>query len=165
MRDAGASDSEAIITVTDDDEVNIFSSLLAKDLGCKRTMAIVNNTNYRNLSKKLDLDVLINPGNITTSAILQYVRRGKVKEVHDFGNDRGEIMEIEILPTTKFADKKIIDLDMPDGVVIGGIVRNKKLIFPDDNTTIYVNDKLIIFSKPSSIKEIEKYSEVNIEFF
>ena len=121
--------------------------------------------NYRNLSKKLDLDVLIHPGNITTSAILQYVRRGKVKEVHDFGNDRGEIMEIEILPTTKFADKQIIDLDMPDGVVIGGIVRNKKLIFPDENTTIYVNDKLIIFSKPSSIKEIEKYSEVNIEFF
>ena len=107
MKDAGASDSEAIITVTDDDEVNIFSSLLAKDLGCKRTMAIVNNTNYRNLSKKLDLDVLINPGNITTSAILQYVRRGKVKEVHDFGNDRGEIMEKEILPPTKFTDKKI----------------------------------------------------------
>ena len=128
-------------------------------------MAIVNNPNYRNLSKKLDLDVLINPGNITTSAILQYVRRGKVKEIHDFGNDRGEIMEIEILPTTKFADKKIADLEIPDGVVIGSIVREKKVIFPDENTTIFVKDKLIIFSKPSSIKEIEKYSEVNIEFF
>ena len=52
---------------------------------------------------------------------------------------------------------------MPDGVVIGGIVRNKKLIFPDENTTIYKHK--LIFSKPSSIKEIEKYSEVNIEFF
>ncbi|MFL2661768.1 MAG: Trk system potassium transporter TrkA [Alphaproteobacteria bacterium] len=165
LKEAGASTAEAIITVTNDDEVNIFASLLAKDLGCKRTMAIVNNSNYRNLSKKLDLDVLINPGNITTSAILQYVRRGKVKEVHDFGNDRGEIMEIEILPTTKFADKKIEDLDMPEGVVIGGIVRNQKLIFPDENSTIFVKDKLIIFSDPSSIKEIEKYSEVNIEFF
>ena len=165
LKEAGAASAEAIITVTDDDEVNIFSSLLAKDLGCKRTMAIVNNPNYRNLSKKLDLDVLINPGNITTSAILQYVRRGKVKEIHDFGNDRGEIMEIEILPTTKFADKKIVDLDIPDGVVIGSIVREKKVIFPDENTTIFVKDKLIIFSKPSSIKEIEKYSEVNIEFF
>ena len=79
LKEAGASSAEVIINVTDDDEVNIFSSLLAKDLGCKRTMAIVNNINYRNLSKKLDLDVLINPGNITTSAILQYVRRGKVK--------------------------------------------------------------------------------------
>ena len=165
LKEAGAASAEAIITVTDDDEVNIFSSLLAKDLGCKRTMAIVNNSNYRNLSKKLDLDVLINPGNITTSAILQYVRRGKVKEIHDFGNDRGEIMEIEILPTTKFADNKIADLDIPDGVVIGSIVREKKVIFPDENTTIFVKDKLIIFSKPSSIKEIEKYSEVNIEFF
>lgn len=165
LKEAGAASAEVIITVTDDDEVNIFSSLLAKDLGCKRTMAIVNNSNYRNLSKKLDLDVLINPGNITTSAILQYVRRGKVKEIHDFGNDRGEIMEIEILPTTKFADNKIADLDIPDGVVIGSIVREKKVIFPDENTTIFVKDKLIIFSKPSSIKEIEKYSEVNIEFF
>ena len=164
-KEAGASSAEVIINVTDDDEVNIFSSLLAKDLGCKRTMAIVNNTNYRNLSKKLDLDVLINPGNITTSAILQYVRRGKVKEIHDFGNDRGEIMEIEILPTTKFADKKISDLDIPEGVVIGGIVRDNEVIFPDENTTIFVKDKLIIFSEPASIKEIEKYSEVNIEFF
>ena len=128
-------------------------------------MAIVSNTNYRRLSKKLDLDVLINPGNITTSAILQYVRRGKVREVHDFGNERGEIMEIEILPTTKFADKKIEDLTIPEGVVIGGIVRNKELIIPDNNTILLVNDKLIIFSDPSSIKDIEKYSEVNIEFF
>ena len=165
LKEAGASNAEAIISVTDDDEVNIFSSLLAKDLGCKRSMAIVSNTNYRRLSKKLDLDVLINPGNITTSAILQYVRRGKVREVHDFGNERGEIMEIEILPTTKFADKKIEDLTIPEGVVIGGIVRNKELIIPDNNTILLVNDKLIIFSDPSSIKDIEKYSEVNIEFF
>ena len=49
--------------------------------------------------------------------------------------------------------------------LLDNTLRNKKLIFPDENTTIYVNDKLIIFSKPSSIKEIEKYSEVNIEFF
>ena len=165
LKEAGVSGAEAIISVTDDDETNIFTSLLAKDLGCKRSMAIVSNENYRRLSKKLTLDVLINPGNITTSAILQYVRRGKVKEVHDFGNDRGEIMEIEILPTTKFSDKKISDLTMPKGVVIGGVVRNNELILTDENTILQVKDKLIIFSIPSSIKDIEKYSEVNIEFF
>ena len=165
LKEAGVSGAEAIISVTDDDETNIFVSLLAKDLGCKRSMAIVSNENYRRLSKKLTLDVLINPGNITTSAILQYVRRGKVKEVHDFGNDRGEIMEIEILPTTKFSDKKISDLTMPKGVVIGGVVRNNELILTDENTILQVKDKLIIFSIPSSIKDIEKYSEVNIEFF
>ena len=74
-------------------------------------------------------------------------------------------MEIEILPTTKFADKKISDLDIPEGVVIGSIVRDDEVLFPDENTTIFVKDKLIIFSEPASIKEIEKYSEVNIEFF
>ncbi len=165
LKEAGVSGAETIISVTDDDEVNIFSSMLAKDLGCKRSLAIVGNENYRRLSKKLNLDVLINPGNITTSAILQYVRRGKVKEVHDFGNERGEIMEIEILPTTKFSDKKISELTMPKGIVIGGIVRNNELLLPDDSTIVQVKDKLIIFSVPSAIKDIEKYSEVNIEFF
>ena len=62
-------------------------------------------------------------------------------------------------------DKKITELTIPKGVVIGGIVRNKELIFPDENTILLVKDKLIIFSEPSSIKDIEKYSEVNIEFF
>ena len=74
-------------------------------------------------------------------------------------------MEIEILPTTKFADQKISELPIPEGVVLGGIVRDNKLIFPDENTTIFVKDKLILFSDPTSIKEIEKFSEVNIEFF
>ena len=164
LKEASVANAEAIISVTNDDEVNIFTTMLAKDLGCKRSMAIVGNENYRRLSKKLNLDVLINPGNITTSAILQYVRRGKVKEIHDFGNERGEIMEIEILPTTKFTDKKISDLTIPDGVVIGGIVRSNELIIPDENTIFQVKDKLIIFSVPSSIKDIEKYFEVNIEF-
>ena len=84
LKEASVANAEAIISVTNDDEVNIFTTMLAKDLGCKRSMAIVGNENYRRLSKKLNLDVLINPGNITTSAILQYVRRGKVKEIHDF---------------------------------------------------------------------------------
>ena len=165
LKEAGAMNAEAIISVTDDDEVNIFSSLLAKELGCQRSIVTVNNQNYQNLKKKLNLDVLISPGNITTSAILQYVRRGKVMEIHDFGNDRGEIMEIEILPTTKFSDKKISELTLPEGIVIGGIVRKNQLIFPDEDTVILVHDKIIIFSDPSSIKDIEKYSEVNIEFF
>ncbi len=165
LKEAGAMNAEAVISVTDDDEVNIFSSLLAKELGCQRSIVTVNNQNYQNLKKKLNLDVLISPGNITTSAILQYVRRGKVMEIHDFGNDRGEIMEIEILPTTKFSDKKINELTLPDGIVIGGIVRKDELIFPDEDTVILVHDKIIVFSDPSSIKDIEKYSEVNIEFF
>ena len=74
-------------------------------------------------------------------------------------------MEIEILPTTKFTDKKILDLTIPKGVGIGGIVRNNELILPNEETVLQVKDKLIIFSEPSSIKDIEKYSEVNIEFF
>ena len=123
LEESGVGSSEAVIAVTDDDEVNVFSTLLSKELGCPRSMAIVNNSIYRNLSKKLNLDVLISPKTITTSAILQYVRKGKIKEIHDFGDNRGEIMEIEILPTSKFTDKKINELELPKAVVIGALVR------------------------------------------
>ena len=165
LKDAGVSNSEAVIAVTNDDEVNVFSTLLAKELGCKRSMAIVNNSVYRQLLKKLNLDVMISPKTITTSAILRHVRRGKVKEIHDFGDNRGEIMEIEILPTSRFVDKKINDLNLPKAVIIGGIIRKKDVIFPDENTTIQINDNIILYTDPNSIKEIEKFSEVDIEFF
>ena len=96
---------------------------------------------------------------ITTSAILQYVRRGKVKEIHDFGDERGEIMEIEILATTKFADKKIADLTIPNGVVIGGIVRKKKLIFPDEETIILVKTEGL--PGPETVNRFGKPEEAN----
>ena len=165
LEEAGVGSSEAVIAVTDDDEVNVFSTLLAKELGCPRSMAIVNNSTYRQLSKKLNLDIMISPKTITTSVILQYVRRGKIREIHDFGDDRGEIIEFEILQTSKFADKKIDELELPKAVIIGGIVRNKEIIFPDDHTTIQINDKIILFTDSDSIKEVEKLSEVKIEFF
>ncbi len=165
LEEAGVGSSEAVIAVTDDDEVNVFSTLLSKELGCARSMAIVNNSIYRQLSNKLNLDIVISPKTITISAVLQYVRRGNVKEIHDFGDNRGEIMEIEILPTSKFADKKINELDLPDAVIIGGIVRKKNVIFPDEQTILQINDKIVLFTDQNSIKEVEKLSEVNIEFF
>ena len=165
LEESGVGSSEAIIAVTDDDEVNVFSTLLAKELGCPRSMAIVNNSTYRQLSKKLNLDIMISPKTITTSAILQYVRRGKIREIHDFGDNRGEIIEFEILQTSKFADKKISELELPKAVIIGAIVREKKIIFPDDLTTIQINDKIILYTDANSIKEVEKLSEVKIEFF
>ena len=165
LEESGVGSSEAIIAVTDDDEVNVFSTLLAKELGCPRSMAIVNNSTYRQLSKKLNLDIMISPKTITTSAILQYVRRGKIREIHDFGDNRGEIIEFEILQTSKFVDKKISELELPKAVIIGAIVREKKIIFPDDLTTIQINDKIILYTDANSIKEVEKLSEVKIEFF
>ena len=74
-------------------------------------------------------------------------------------------MEIEILPPSKFADKKIIELNLSKGIIIGAILRGKDIYFADNEFTLQINDKLILFSDSQSIKEVEKFSEVNIEFF
>ena len=165
LSEAGVSSSEVVISVTDDDEVNIFSTLLSKEMGCKRTIALMNNSNYRKLSQKLDLDIIVSPKTTTISAILQFVRKGKVTEIHDFGDNRGEIMEIEILQTSKFSDKKINELELSKGIIIGAVVRNKEVFFPDDEFILQINDKIILYADSYSIKEVEKFSEVNIEFF
>lgn len=165
LSEAGVSNSEVVISVTDDDEVNIFSTLLSKEMGCKRSIALMNNSNYRKLSQKLDLDVIVSPKTTTISAILRFVRKGKVTEIQDFGDNRGEIMEIEILQTSKFSDKKISELELSRGIIIGAIVRNKEVFFPDDEFILQINDKIILYSDSYSIKEVEKFSEVNIEFF
>ena len=128
-------------------------------------LAILNNSIYRQLARKLDLDVMISPKNNTISAILRHVRKGKVREIHDFGDKRGEIMEIEILQTSKFSDKKIGELELSRGIIIGAIVRNKEVFFPDDEFILQINDKIILYADSYSIKEVEKFSEVNIEFF
>ena len=69
-------------------------------------------------------------------------------------------MEIEILPTSKFADKKITELNLSEGIIIGAILREKDVYFADDEFTLQINDKLILFSDSQSIKEVEKFSEL-----
>ena len=74
-------------------------------------------------------------------------------------------MEIEILQTSKFSDKKINELELSKGIIIGAVVRNKEVFFPDDEFILQINDKIILYADSYSIKEVEKFSEVNIEFF
>ena len=74
-------------------------------------------------------------------------------------------MEIEVLATSKFADKKIVELNTSDGIIIGSVLRGKDVFFPDNDFILQIKDKVILFSNSQSIKEVEKFSEVNIEFF
>lgn len=165
LEEAGVAVTEAIVAVTNDDETNILGSLLAKRHGAQRAIALVNNTNYSPLITTLGVDAVIGPRSITASTILQHVRRGRIRDVHSLGEELGEVLEADILETSKLAGEPIGKMDLPDGVMIGAIVRDDKVITPRRGTVINKGDRVVIFVRPAAIREVERLFAVSLDFF
>lgn len=165
IKEAGISESEAVIAVTNDDETNILASLMAKHNGAKRVMTLINNTIYTDLVSDLDVDVVINPKSITVSKILQHVRRGRIKGVHNIYDGFAEIIEAEASSSSSIINTPIKDLRLPKGVIIGAIVRNGKVIMPSGSDQVQEKDIVIVATLQAHAHTIEKLFSVNIDFF
>ncbi|MEX2455331.1 MAG: Trk system potassium transporter TrkA [Rhodospirillaceae bacterium] len=165
LEEAGVAVTEAIVAVTNDDETNILGSLLAKRHGAQRAITLVNNTNYSPLVTTLGIDAVIGPRSITASTILQHVRRGRIRAVHSLGEHLGEVMEADILETSSLAGETIGDMDLPDDVMFGAIVRNDKVIMPRRNTVVNKGDRVVIFVRPTAVREVERLFAVSLDFF
>ena len=165
LEEAGVAVTEAIVAVTNDDETNILGSLLAKRHGAQRAIALVNNTNYSPLITTLGVDAVISPRSITASTILQHVRRGRIRAVHSLGEDFGEVMEAEILETSSLAGLQIREMELPDGVMLGSVIRGEQVITPRSNTIVNKGDRVVLFVRPSAVREIERLFAVSLEFF
>ncbi len=165
LEEAGVAVTEAIVAVTNDDETNILGSLLAKRHGAQRAIALVNNTNYSPLVTTLGVDAVIGPRSITASTILQHVRRGRIRAVHSLGEDLGEVMEADILETSSLAGETIGSMDLPDDVMFGAIVRKDKVLMPRRDTVVNKGDRVVIFVRPSAVREVERLFAVSLEFF
>jgi len=108
---------------------------------------------------------VVSPRAITASTILQHVRRGRIRAVHSLGADFGELIEGEILETSTLTGKKIRDAELPEGVLLGAVVRGDDVILPRGNTVIQVNDKIVLFAAADAVKAVEKLFAVRLEFF
>lgn len=165
LEEAGASVSDTAIAVTNDDQTNILASLLAKRLGARRTIALINRASFSTLVSPLDIDVVVNPRDITISTILRHVRRGRVREVHSIGDGFGEVLELDALATSGIVNKTIGELAMPEGAIIGAILRNGVVEMPKPSTSIRESDRVVIFAEERVVRKIERLFEVRLEFF
>lgn len=167
LNEAEIGDAEAIICVTDDDEVNILTSILAKKHGCERSVCLINKgRSYLPLISSLGIDVDVNPRETTVSTILQHVRRGKVRSAHSLYSGSMEVVEVEIVPTSVLVGKSIWEADLPKDVKVCGIVRkNGEFIIPEENTLIKERDTLIVIAKTESIKEVDRIFSERTDFF
>jgi trk system potassium uptake protein TrkA len=165
LEEASAENTETFVAVTNDDEVNIIGSLLAKRAGIKRTIALVNKHSYVQLINQLGIDAVVNPRMITVSSILQHVRRGRIRGIYSVREDFGEVIEAEALETSSLVGKSIRDGGLPNGVKIGAIIRADKAIAPKGDTVIEKNDTIVLFATYDAVKEVEKLFAVRADFF
>ncbi len=165
LEEGNIREAETIVAVTDHDETNILSCLLAKRLGAQHAMALVNSPGYGPLISNLGVDVLISPREITVSGILQHIRRGMIRAVHSLRDGVAEIMEAEILHTSPLAGMTIGAAGLPKGMLIGMIVRDGGVIIPRSDTQIREKDRLILIAAADSVGKVEKMLAVRPEYF
>jgi len=163
------SDTDVFLALTNDDEANIMSSLLAKKLGAKKVMALINNSAYVDLVQGGEIDIAISPQQATIGKLLAHVRRGDVVNVHSLRRGAAEAMEAIAHgdeASSKVVGKTIEDIDLPEGTTIGAIVRNDEVLIAHDNTVVEPDDHVILFLVDRKrIPEVERLFQVGFSFF
>ena len=168
LENEGIKDVDFFCSVTNDDQMNILSSKLAKDLGAKKSIAIINKPSYRKLVSK-EIDVVVSPEDVTIGSLLASVRASDVVKVHSLGFGEAELFEVIIhgdKNTSKVVSKKISDLELPQGCRIGAIYRNESVILAQGDIEICSEDRLIIFLlNKRDFPKLAKLFQVGIGFF
>ncbi|MBM3582951.1 MAG: Trk system potassium transporter TrkA [Alphaproteobacteria bacterium] len=165
LEEANVANTETVVAVSNDDEVNILASLLAKRFGAVRAVTLINSSTYGALIGSLGVDVTVNPRETTVSRILEHVRRGRISAVHSLREGIAEIIEAEALDTSPIVGRPMREAKLPQGVRIGAIVRDGKVVVPRGDTVIKAKDRVIIFAETEMVKKFEKLFSVRFEFF
>ncbi len=161
LEEVNISETDYFIAITEDDEVNILSSLLAKRAGAQTSLTLINNSNYSSLLTNIGVDMTIDPKIITISKILEKVRGGKIRNDYSIGDGFGEVIEADIQPNSSLCDKNLKELNLPKGIRIGSILRDKKVIIPNSQTVFKENDDVVFFAETNCIKNLEKLLSKN----
>jgi len=164
QHEAGVPDAELVLCLTNDDKTNILSGVLAKKLGAKQVVSLVNDVSIQEMVTELPIDKVIDPRAATVSSILRHVRRGRILDVYTLSDGEAEILEGEVLETSRLAGKKLEDLEL-DGIAIGAIIQDGSIAPMDGNLTIKKGDRLVVLAEKSSFKEVEQIFRVGSGFF
>ncbi|WP_460217942.1 Trk system potassium transporter TrkA [Psychroserpens sp. MEBiC05023] len=157
LEEESITDMDAFISVTGNSETNIMSCLVAKSKGVKKTIALVENMDYYQLSQSIGIDTLINKKLLAANNIFRYIRRGEVLAMTKLSNMNAELLEFEVTSKSKITHKKIKDLDFPRSAIVGGVIRNDIGIIPLGDFQIEMGDKVVVCCLPRSITQVERF--------
>jgi len=159
---------DVFIAVTNDDENNIMSCLLAKRMGARRVVALINRRSYVDLLQAGQIDIAISPAQATIGTLLAHVRRGDVTQVHALRRGAAEALEAVVhgdSASGPLVGRKIEDIDLPKGTTIAAIVRGDEVIMAHHDTVIQTEDHVIIFvTNKKMVPKVEKLFQVSVGF-
>jgi len=156
LQEEGIGDMDAFIAVTGNSETNIMSCLVAKSKGVRKTIALVENMDYFQLSHSIGIDTLINKKLLAANNIFRFIRKGEVVAMTKLNNMNAELLEFIVKPTSEVSENLIRDLDFPRSAIIAGVIRNGEGMIPLGNFYIQAGDRVVVCCLPKSIKKIEK---------
>ncbi len=168
LQEEGIEKVDVFCALTNDDEANILSSMLAKSMGARKVMTLINRAAYVDLIQSGNIDIAISPQQATIGSLLTHIRRGDVVKVHSVR--RGAAEAIEAIAhgeesSSKVVGRRIEDIKLPPGTTIGAIVRGKEVIIAHHDTVIQSEDHVILFLVDKKfIPVVERLFQVGITF-
>lgn len=160
--------TDVFCSLTNDDEANILSAMLAKRLGAHRAMALINRSAYVDLIESSVLDVAISPSLITVGSLLTHVRRGDTIAVHSLRRGAAEAIETIAhgdATSSSVVGRRIEEIALPSGTRVGALLRNQEVIIPHHDTVIEAEDHVILFVIDKKyIRDVEKLFQVKVTF-
>ncbi|MCL6294170.1 Trk system potassium transporter TrkA [Jejuia spongiicola] len=156
LNEESISDMDAFIAVGDNSETNIMSCLVAKSKGVKKSIALVENMDYFELSQSIGIDTLINKKLLAANNIFRYIRKGEVVAMTKLNNMNAELLEFEVKATSVICNKVIKEIDFPRSAIIGGVIRNGVGLIALGDFKIQEGDRVVVCSLLKSIKGVEK---------
>ena len=160
--------TDVFCALTNDDEANILSAMLAKRLGARKVMSLINRPSYVDLVESGVIDIAISPQQATIGSLLTHVRRGDVVMVHSLRRGAAEAIEAVAhgdARTSKVVGRAIEDIKLPPGTTIGAIVRGEEVIMPHHDTRIESEDHVVLFLiDKARINEVERLFQVGVTF-
>jgi len=165
LKEENIQDIDLVITLTNDEETNILSSLLAKRMGVKKSITKISKFSYFPLMMAIGIEQVIDPRLSAINSILQHIRRGKVLSAISIRGEEGEVLEAMALETSDIVGKPLKNITFPKGVLVAAIMRENEVIIPSGETIVIPNDRIIIFALRAAIPKIEKILSVKLEYF
>ncbi|MBQ2419700.1 MAG: Trk system potassium transporter TrkA [Alistipes sp.] len=157
MLEEGLANMDAFVAVTGRSETNILTAMLAKRMGVKRVIAEVENMNYINIANSVGVDTIVNKKIVTASNIFRFTMSTDVLAIKCLTGSDAEVLEFIVKPNSPATKSTIDHMELPEDVIIGGVVRGDKVFIATSNMQINAYDRVVVFAMPSAISEIGYY--------
>jgi trk system potassium uptake protein TrkA len=165
LEEENINEMDVVVTLTDDEETNILTALLATRMGARKSIAKIDKFSYFPLMKAIGIEQVVSPRLSAINSILQHIRKGKVLSSMSIKGEQAEVMEAVAMETSDIVGRPLKNIDFPKGAMVVGVIRAGKIIIPSGESVIAPEDRIIIFAHREAIPKIERILAVKLEYF